>query len=372
MLKIKDIRASVHEFEVTLPLDDLPGEKRKFMSIVFGEVETDDGTVGYGYTGPYLGHAVVAALRNEVLATVEGMDVRDVEALHHAVWWKLNERAMTGVVASALSVLDLACWDIHGKATGRTCAQLIGGARDWAPAYVTCGLAQFDRDQLAEECRRQVDRGFRRLKMIVAVDEGGWREDVRRVGAVRDAVGEDVEIMCDANYMFYPVEAKQFLRGVEDCNITWFEEPLYANDARAMNDLRRTSKAPIAAGQMEGHRWRLRELVEKQAVDILQLNAAYNGGFTEARKAAHLAQAYNLPIANGGGWRCINIHLQAGLMNGWRVEFNLYGTKFVEDLIFADAPTMDAAKNIARVNTAPGLGVTPDMVVLKDSRVEPA
>src|SRR3546814_6743292 len=91
-------------------------------------------------------------------------------------------------------------------------------------------------------------------------------------------------------------------RAIEDCNITWFEEPLHQNDARALADLRMHTRIPLAAGQMEGHRWRLRELVDNQAVDILQPNVCFCGGYTEARKAAHLAQAFNLPIANGGGW----------------------------------------------------------------------
>src|SRR3546814_17465311 len=74
---------------------------------------------------------------------------------------------------------------------------------------------------------------------------------------------------------------------------------------------------------MEGHRWRLREFVEHQAVDILQPNVTYCGGYTEARKVAHLAQIYNLPIANGGGWPLFNMHLLAGMMNGWIVEWHL-------------------------------------------------
>lgn len=360
-MKIENIKASAHAFEARVPLLKDPVELRK---IVFCELETDDGIVGYGMTGHFLTSAVVAALRNDFLPLVRGMDPRDTEAIHQRVGHKLNPRAMTGVVSSALSALDIACWDAHGKQAGRTCAQLLGGCRDWAPVYITFGFPEYTTEQLVEAARAQVARGFTRLKMVVAVDPKGWMEDVRRVQAVRAAVGENIELMCDANYMYNPVEARLFLQAVEDCRLSWMEEPLHQNDARALHDLRRTTRVPIAAGQMEGHRWRLRELVDHQAVDILQPNCAYNGGYTETCKAAHLAQVFNLPIANGGGWPRLNMHTMAGLMNGWRVEFHL-GMTCVEEQLWTNAPL--AQDDIIRLNPEPGLGLTPDKDALRDT-----
>ncbi len=363
-MRIKDIRASVHSFPVTIPLIDHPIENRR---IVFCEVETDDGYVGYGLTGHFLPFAVQVALNKEILPVVRDMDARDLEAIHETIWWRLNPRAMTGVISSALSCLDIALWDIHGKQTGRTVAQLLGGARDWAPTYVTFGFPEYDRDQLVQAAREQVAAGNRRLKMVVAVTKKGWQEDAVRVRLVREAVGDDVELMIDANYMFKPIEARLLCRAVEDCHLTWFEEPLHQNDARALADLRAHTRIPLAAGQMEGHRWRLRELVEKQAVDILQPNCCYNGGYTETRKAAHLAQIYNLPIANGGGWPLFNMHTMAGLMNGWRVEFHL-GMQQVGERIFVDPPRPE--NQIVRIPKEPGLGLEPNHDALRESRVK--
>ena len=363
MLTIASIQASVHRFPVVVPLLDEPIENR---AVVICRVETDEGLVGYGLTGHFLPSAVASAVSDYFLPLVKGMDVRDVEAIHAAVWTKLNPRAMTGVVSSALSALDIALWDIHGKATNRTVAQLLGGFRDWAPAYITFGFPEYDIDQLVQAAKDQVAAGHRRLKLVVAVDQGGYAEDARRVRAVRSAVGDDVELMIDANYMFSPVEALLLCRLIEDCNITWFEEPLYANDTRALADLRRRTRIPVSAGQMEGHRWRLRELVLHHAVDILQPNACYCGGFTEARKAAHLAQAFNLPIANGGGWPRFNMHTMAGMLNGWRVEFHL-GMKFIEDQIFIDPP--EPSNGVVHLPTGPGLGMEVRTDVLTETQV---
>jgi L-alanine-DL-glutamate epimerase-like enolase superfamily enzyme len=368
-MKIKDIRASLHTTSIEIPLLEgrVAGYGREEQKLfVFCEVETDEGITGCGLTGHFLAHSVVAALEKHFLPIVRDMDVRDLEAIHQRVFAKLNPRAMTGTVSMALSCLDIALWDIQGKHAERSVAQLLGAARDYAPAYVTFGFPQYDRDQLAEAARLHVRNGFRALKSVVAVDKGGWREDAARVRAIRDAVGDDIDIMIDANYLFDPVQAKMLCRAIEDCNITWFEEPLHQNDARALADLRRSTRIPLAAGQMEGHRWRLRELVEKQAVDILQPNVTYCGGYTEARKAAHLAQIYNMPIANGGGWPLFNMHTMAGLMNGWLVEWHL-GMVSVGESIFVDPPRPE--NGVISIPDAPGLGLTVDRDGLRETRV---
>jgi L-alanine-DL-glutamate epimerase-like enolase superfamily enzyme len=364
-VQIANIEATAHRIEVPLPLFDQPVVRRQ---IVFCRLTTDEGHVGYGLTGgQYLPWAVVAALETDFLETVRGMDPRRTEAIHKKVWQNLNSRSFTGVISFALSALDIACWDIRGKAENRTVAELLGGARDWAPIYVTFGFPHYDYDRLIEAARIQIDRGVRRLKMVVGVHEGGWAEDARRVRGVRDAIGDGPELMLDANYMFAPVEAKLLCRAVEDCGILWFEEPLYQNDTRAMADLRRSTSIPLSAGQMEGHRWRFRDLVEHKAVDILQPNVCYVGGYTETQKIAHMAQAFNIQIANGGGWPLYNLHTMAGLMNGWRVEFHL-GMQQVGERIFVDPPTPDHDR--VYVGSAPGVGLEPNMDALRETQMQ--
>jgi L-alanine-DL-glutamate epimerase-like enolase superfamily enzyme len=331
-MKIVDIKATAHHIEVPLPLFTKNVVTRR---IVFCEVTTDEGVTGYGLTGgQFLPWAVTAALETDFLDTVRGMDPRDTEAIHEKIWWGLNMRAMTGVVSFALSALDIACWDIKGKAAGRTVAQLLGGARDWAPIYVTFGFPVYDREQLAEAARIQVGKGIQRLKMVVGVNEGGWAEDARRVRAVREVIGPDIELMLDANYKFSPIDVKLLCREIEDLNIVWFEEPLYANDVRAMADLRRSTRIPISA---------------------------------ETQKVAHMAQAFNMMIANGGGWPLYNLHTMAGLMNGWRVEFHL-GMQEVGERLFVDPPKPEG--NIVRVGPKPGVGLEPNRAALKATQMK--
>ncbi len=366
-MKIRDIQASVHHVDVSIPLFDKPVVTRR---IVHCEVTTDDGLTGYGLTGgQFLPFSVVTALHNEILDTVVGMDPRNTEAIHEKIWWDLNQRSMTGVISQALSALDIACWDIRGKKESRTVAELLGGCRDWAAVYVTFGFPKYDYDQLLDAAKIQLGEGVKRLKMVVGDDaQGGWEEDARRIKGVRGVIGDDVELMMDANYKLSPLDAKLLSRAVEECNLTWFEEPLHTNDPRALRELRETTRIPLAAGQMEGNRWRYRAFIDHQALDILQPNVCYNGGYTETLKVAGMAQAYNMPIANGGGWPLHNLHTMAGLMNGWRVEFHL-GMQATGELLFKNPPKPE--DNVVRVSNAPGLGLEPDLDTLKDTLVKP-
>jgi len=364
MYAVQDIQARVHEIPVTIPLLDKPIERRRFVSC---QILTDDGVEGFGLTGQFLPFSIREALIKHFLPLLKGVDIRDTEAVHAKVWKGLNPRSQTGVISHALSALDIAMWDACGKTSGRTIAQMLGGFSDQAPTYVTFGFPDYTLEELVAAARLQVDLGVERLKMVVGVHSKGWAEDARRVHAVREAIGVDRELAIDANYMFSPLEAFLLCREIADANITWFEEPLHTNDPRALADLRSRVSIPLSAGQMDGHRWRFREFIDAGSVDILQPNVCYSGGFTESRKVGHLAQAFNLPIANGGGWPHFNMHLIAGLMNGWRVEFHL-GMQQVGERIFPDAPK--PKDNTIAIPEAPGLGMTVDTDFLDSSAIE--
>lgn len=363
-MKIARVDASIHRVEVAPPF--MEGRVTDW-TFVLCTVETECGIVGHGLTGRMLPTAIRAALKNDVAATVIGLDPRAVEAVHHRVWTKLNQRTQTGVIVHALAALDIALWDIAGKAAGRSVADLLGGFSDRAPVYCTFGLKEYDRDQLADAARHFVGKGYTALKMVVGAQPGRWREDVARVRAVRDAIGDGIDLMIDANYKLDPFEARCLAQAVEELDIRFFEEPLHQNDARALADLRRLTRVPIAAGQMEGHRWRYRELVEHHAVDVLQPNVCYAGGFTEARKVAHLAQIYNVPIWVGGGWPHFNVHLMAGMMNGGPVEVHQVTGPVIE-AVFPGLPSSDG--RFMRVPDGPGLGSDPDPHILSETRIE--
>jgi L-alanine-DL-glutamate epimerase-like enolase superfamily enzyme len=217
---------------------------------------------------------------------------------------------------------------------------------------------------LAEVANYYVRDGHDKLKMVVAINNGEDPvEDCARVKAVREAVGDHPQLMIDANSMFSFVNALKLAKMVEKYNITWFEEPVYGNDLRLLAELRKRTNIPIAAGQNEGSRFRHLELLLNGSVDILQPNVCYVGGYSEAIKVAAMAQAFNIPIANGGGWPHHNMHLQAAVANGWRVEFHYLMWKVGEEIFRKPAAPEHGWVTLPE---DPGLGLEPKEDVLEN------
>lgn len=367
-MQIRRVEASLLRVPVEIPILN----KTHPRGVVFVEIETDAGITGYGMTGFSIHSAIQEFINTAAAPFLRGKDPILTERIWHEMFWTFNSRALTGVWSSAMSAIDVALWDIKGKALGQAVWRLLGGAKNPVPAYVTFGFPEYDRDQLVEAAKMWVGRGHDKLKMVVAVrghTESGSRpadrpeEDAARVRAVREAVGDGVELMMDANYMFPFHHALRLAKLCEPYNLTWFEEPVHQNDALLLSSLRRQTTIPIAAGQNEGHRFRHRELLIHQAVDYLQPNVLNGGGYTECAKVAAMAQAFNIPIANGGAWPHHNMHLQAGMANGTRVEFH-YLAWMIGEALFKDAPRPE--RGWVTLPETPGLGLDPKPEALKE------
>lgn len=352
-MKVGRISATTHRIGIEPPLLG----HQLYRPIVLVKLETDDGVVGYGMTSQLLRWSVREFINREVAPFLAGRDVMETERLWHEMLWTFNPRSNSGAVQAGISAVDIALWDAKGKYLRQPVWKLLGGHSARVPAYVTFGLFDYDRSQLVEAATRMAAAGHDKLKMVVAADRGkNLREDAARVKAVREAIGPNVELMVDGNQLLSPVQAAELCRMIEPYDISWYEEPLWANDPLHLADLRHQTRIPIAAGQNEGHRWRQRELIAGQAVDIAQTNVIYVGGFTEGLRVAHLAQAFDLPLANGGGWPHHNAHLIAAVANGWRVEFHYVMWK-ASEFMFAGASS--PSEGWVTLTDAPGLGLEP-------------
>jgi L-alanine-DL-glutamate epimerase-like enolase superfamily enzyme len=358
-MKISDVKASLHRIPIEAPLL----KEKIWTPILFTVVETDLGIAGYGLTRAAQRFGAREFINREVAPFLRGKNPLETERIWQQLLRSFNARAQTGMWSSSVSAIDIALWDIKGRYYKEPVWRLLGGAQNPVPAYVTFGLRDYNIEQLVDVAKQFVAAGEQRLKMVVAVDPEKPRTDAERVRAVREAVGDNVELMIDANYLFSFNRALELCKLVEPHHITWFEEPVYQNDALLLADLRRHTSIPIAAGQNEGHRFRHRELIINRAVDIVQPNVCSVGGYTEAVKVAALAQAFNLPIANGGGWPHHNMHLQAAMANGWRVEFHLDMWK-VGEAIYKDPPRPE--HGMVTLTEEPGLGLEPRWDVLQE------
>ncbi len=365
-MKITACRAIPLNVEMTL--DAGAASKRTNLSCVLVRLEADDGTVGTGFTAITEEEIVAAAIDQVAAHAVIGMDPMAHERIWERLYWLLSPRGQSGYAAHAISAIDLAVWDLKAKALGLPVWRLLGGARERVPVYATFGFGFFDRDQLVDAARDWTARGFRRLKMTVGNHALQRRdeprplsqviaEDERRVRAVRDAVGPDVELCIDANCSLDPYHALRLAQRLDDVNLAFFEEPITQNDVRAMADLRTRVRVPIAAGQNEGLASRFVDFFAARAVDIAQPNVAITGGLTQCLRIAGAAQSFNVAIANGGAWPFHNMHLHAGLSHGGFVEYHRSAVLLYEQ-VYRGLPL--ARDGWLEPGNAPGFGIEPD------------
>ena len=359
----------VQAFPISYPGEFAYGSVRKpnQEAATYFEVETASGLIGHGISAISDPRAV-ANITNELVApAVVGENAMDHEAIWSKLYWRLTPRGQTGLATHAISGVDIALWDLKGKALGVPIASLLGGARKEVPLYVTFGPAFLSRDELVDVAKAMTAQGFTHLKMVVgqaALERRDSRpletvidEDVARVRAVREAVGPDVNLYIDGNCNFDFPSAERLVRRLEPYRIAFFEEPLMQNDVRLMADLRRRTGVTLAAGQNEGMAFRFRDMLVAEAVDYVQPNVMITGGFTQTVKIAGMASAFNVAIANGGAGPLQNMHVHAGLWNGGFCEWHLPFMGLCRH-IYRDMPEAKAGK--VAIPTAPGLGFEPN------------
>lgn len=346
----------------------------------FVEVETDDGILGHALAGFPMRYGIREFINREVAPAVIGMDAQNIEAVRERMYWSLSSKYFAGAYACAASLIDVALWDIKGKSVGWPIWKLLGGARQTVPAYVTFGLPEYTTEQLIEVAQTLTSQGHTSLKMVVGSQSGSYEElfgavtdalvehDARRVQALREAVGPNVELMIDANKNTTYPQALRLAKLVEPYNLTWFEDPVLKADPRLMARLRSQTTVPIAAGSTgTADLSYLREYLLHEAVDYLQPNVRDIGGFTGGLKAAGLAQAFNISIQMGGNWPHMNMHLHAGVSNGGRVEFHWQGWQ-IGVMLFDGVP--EPHNGFVTVPDRPGLGYTPKDGIVDEYAVE--
>ena len=344
--------------------------------VTFVEMETDDGLKGHAFSAYPLRFSIADFINREASGCIAGMDAMRPEAVRSALYWKLSNKLYMGVWSCAASLIDIALWDIRGKAVKQPIWKLLGGAREKCPIYITFGLPRYSRAELVEVAKQLIAEGHTQLKMAIAAGsnpaahmygeptDDDILEDAARIRHVREALGDKVTLMIDANKNAKLTQAIRLAKLVEPCNLAWFEDPVLQADPRLMAQLRRETSIPIAAGSTGTSDISfLREYLLNESIDIAQPNVCSVGGYTEAVKVAALAQAFNLPIANGGGWPHHNMHLQAAMANGWRVEFHfeMWG---VGDKIYYEPPAPD--HGWVTLAETPGLGLEPRLDALKE------
>jgi len=261
-------------------------------------LDTDEGLTGESYLWAIGAHKVpvLDAMVHALSGTVVGKDPRDTEALYVDMWREINFLGHKGVTIFGIAAIDIACWDIKGKAAGMSVGRMLGRARDRVPAYASGGLwASLSIEELQAQARGFVADGFKAVKMRIGLPDIG--RDLERVAAVRDAIGPDIALMADANQGLTVSHAIRLGRGLEPFNLVWFEEPVQAYDLAGSARVAAALDTPIASGETEYAKYGFQDMLERGSADILMPDLERVGGVSEWMKVAHMAAALDVPVS---------------------------------------------------------------------------
>ena len=304
-----------------LPADSMASFR--FHGWLVVEIFTDDGLVGIGNAAlsPRLTKQAIDVYLAPLLI---GQNPFDVEFLWQHMYRSTIAWGRKGVGMVAISALDIAIWDLLGKATRQPVYRLLGGrTKPRIPVYASRLYSQ-PLDALAAETTKYRDQGYRAMKMRFGwgpVDgAAGMQHNLDLVRTIRDVVGDEVDIMADA-YMGWNLDyARRMLPLLEPFNLRWLEEPVVPDDIHGYAALRAAGRIPIAGGEHEFTLYGFRELLEAKAVDYIQFDTNRVGGITQAHKIAALAEAHSVPVVPHAG-QMHNYHIVMSSMNSPMAEF---------------------------------------------------
>ena len=338
------------------------------------EVFTNEGHVGIGNAAlaPQVTKQVIDLYLRPLLI---GQDPWDTEFLWQHMYRKTMAFGRKGIGMVAMSAIDIALWDILGKSAKQPVYRLLGGrAKRPIPVYAS-RLYSVGLNELAAEAKRYKDEGYKAMKLRFGWGPtdgaAGMQRNLELVRTVREAVGNEVDIMADA-YMGWTLDyAKRMLPLLEPLNLRWLEEAVIPDDIHGYAELKSYGRVPIAGGEHEFTLYGFRELLEARAVDYIQFDTNRVGGITQARKIAALAEAHSVPVIPHAG-QMHNYHIVMASLNSPMAEyFPIVDVEVGNELFWYIFRGEPKAKNgfIDLDESVPGLGLSIDEAMLADFEV---
>jgi D-galactarolactone cycloisomerase len=327
------------------------------------KLRTDEGIEGIGMATSYgTSQPAAQAFKTGIAELILGADALAPERLYRTLLGLTSQRLAyergwgREALLRTVAAVDIACWDIVGKAAGLPLWRLFGGFRDRVPYYVTCAYYRDGKDlaELRDEIQTLKAQGHTRFKAKV----GGLTlaQDLARLEVVRDTIGPDCDLMVDVNRGWDLPTAIEGARLIEALRPAWLEEPVHwADDRRALKLLAQRTRIPLSAGESEITSYGCRALLEEQAVSILQFDCTMSGGFTDGRKLAALCELNHMQVAPHHD--CfIHAQLVASTPAGRVVEsFPDPERDPLQAELFTNPPALE--NGWLALNDAPGLGL---------------
>ncbi len=335
-MKITDVQTI--RLRATIPTDGQVFSRsgvRSTRSTTLVRVVTDEGITGIGSCSGN-GELIEVIVGKVLKPLLIGMDPSEIDQIWDKVYVRggHKEFGTRGIGVVALSGVDIALWDILGKARGVPLYELLGGkCRDKVPVYATA-LYPEEPSKVAQRARKFADQGFHGVKIKVGFD---LDQDIRIVRAVREELGKDFVIMTDANQGYSVDVALEASDAFADCGAFWLEEPLFVEDIEGHAILREKGRTPIAVGENLHTRYAFENFIARGAVDFIQPDVARAGGITEITKITALAARHNVPVSfhtwGDGVALAASVHLSAALKDCIVMELDYTYNPLREELL---------------------------------------
>lgn len=357
------------------------------------EVEADNGLVGIGEAGSAGGPlaSTQVVVEQELKPLLVGEDPLLIERLWQKMFQRTRQHGRRGIVMHAISGIDIALWDLAGKVAKLPVYRLLGAYRDRVEAYASGGFYQEGKgvSDVAEEAGSYIARGYRAMKMKIGRNPStqsnlremlanpemcvvSLEEDLARVEAARKALGRDAKLMVDVNCAWSPALAIQMGQAMAPYHLYWIEEPVATDDIRGSAEVARALGTAVAGYETEVGLYGFRELITQGAVDIIQPDIAWAGGFSECRRIAAFAQAYNIMVAPHAFSSALTLvaalHLLASIPNGLILEFDQNPNALRQELL--KEPIVADSQGYVKLPDRPGLGVELDTATVERYRVQ--
>ena len=351
-MKITSIRSQVVRLPVDEPLAGGPPYFRSHNQFVTLRIATEDGIEGIGAT--FFGGALSATLRHAVDQLGEmiiGEDPLRIEAITQKLRGAAASAGPAGILTLAISAIDMALWDIKGKFFGQSLAAMLGDLRERVPTYASGALVRaYPVDHLVKAAQLLVERGFKQMKTQLALPGDTTPEkEAQRARLIRQAVGPDIDLMCDINQRWSTHQAINIGKRVEDVHFFWLEDVTVHDDYSGLARVAEALVTPLAGGECLYGITPFRHMIEAHSVDIIMIDLNRVGGISNWMKVAAMAEAFNLPVVSHL-FPEIHVHLVSAIPNGLTVEYMPWSFRLFEEV---PVPT----NGELLVPTKPGLGL---------------
>lgn len=362
-MKIVSIDCKHFRLPLTHPMTDAMHGQMTHFEVVMAQITTDEGVIGTGYTYTIgLGGAAIRSLIDrEIKPMLIGEDPLCINQLWEKMWWRLHYIGRGGLVSFAIAAVDVALWDLKGRYEKQPLWKLLGGYSGQARAYAGGIDLQLSTEELLEQTRKNIKKGFRAIKMKVGC--ANLREDVERVAAVRDLIGADMPLMVDANMRWTVENAIKAARQFREYDVYWLEEPTIPDDYEGHARIARDGGVPIATGENLHTVYEFDHMMNIGRVAFPEPDVSNIGGITNWMRVAQLAYAKNLDVTTHGVHE-LHLHLLAAVPNASYLEVHSFGL----ERFIIDPPAL--IEGVMTASNDPGHGIEFDWESLNQHLID--